>query len=61
MPTADGLVKRFGAGRRAVTALNGVSLDVATSARLGLTGPSGCGKSTLAAILALLMPPDEGT
>lgn len=41
--------------------MNGVSLAVATGARLGLTGPSGSGKSTLAVILARFMPPDEPT
>jgi NitT/TauT family transport system ATP-binding protein len=43
-----------------VPALDGVSLDVAPGAFLGIVGPSGCGKSTLLRILAGLVVPDRG-
>ncbi len=61
MLVAERLVKRFGSGVTAVTALGGVDLVLRPGQRLGLTGPSGCGKSTLAACLSLLLPPDAGT
>jgi NitT/TauT family transport system ATP-binding protein len=37
---------RFFTPRRAITALQGMSLDVAAGEFLTLLGPSGCGKST---------------
>jgi len=55
-----GLVKRFVTRRGAVTALGGVSLDVAPGERLVLLGPSGCGKTTLLRCIAGLELPDEG-
>jgi ribose transport system ATP-binding protein len=52
-----GVVKCFGA----VTALGGVSLDVAPGTCVGLVGHNGAGKSTLMNILAGTLGPDEGT
>ena len=52
----DGLVKRFAD----VTAVGGVSLDLATGEHLALIGPSGCGKSTILLMVAGLMAPDDG-
>ena len=52
----DGLCKRFGD----VTAVDGVSLDLATGEHLALIGPSGCGKSTILLLVAGLMAPDAG-
>jgi ABC-type glutathione transport system ATPase component len=44
-----------------VTALRGVSLDVAPGQRFGIVGESGCGKSTLLRIIAGLDRPTSGT
>jgi NitT/TauT family transport system ATP-binding protein len=50
-----------GSGRRgAVTAVEGVDLDVATGEFVVLVGPSGCGKSTLLDLLAGLTKPTTG-
>ncbi len=57
MLRGEGLVKRFATGTVAVP---GATIAVRPGVRLGLLGPSGCGKSTLAAMLALLVAPDEG-
>ena len=53
----DGVVKRFGA----LTAVNGVSLEVAHRTCLGLLGPNGAGKSTLIRAIAGRVRPDSGT
>jgi heme ABC exporter ATP-binding subunit CcmA len=51
-----GLAKRF--GRQVV--LRALDLRVHAGEIVGLTGPNGAGKTTLLAIVAGLMPPDEG-
>ncbi|QZY52729.1 ABC transporter ATP-binding protein [Leucobacter tenebrionis] len=56
-----GLVKRFGAGGSAVTALEGVDLEVAENEFVSIVGASGCGKSTLLSLVAGLEEPTEGT
>ena len=43
------------------TILDGVSLDVGDSARVGLIGPNGSGKSTLMRVLAGVDAPDAGS
>ena len=56
----DNIVKHFRQGDRDVTALAGVSLDVAEGAFLAIMGASGSGKSTLLHLMAGLAVPDSG-
>jgi ABC-2 type transport system ATP-binding protein len=49
-------VKRFGS----LTALDGVSLDIAPGEFFGLLGPNGAGKSTFMSLIAGLRPLDGG-
>ncbi len=58
---ARGLVRRYGSGRRAVTAVRGVDLDVTRGTVLAVRGRSGSGKTTLLNLVAGLDRPDEGT
>jgi len=51
-----GLVKRFGA----VTAVNGLDLDVKSGECFGMLGPNGAGKTTTVEILEGLTPADAG-
>jgi NitT/TauT family transport system ATP-binding protein len=51
---------RFFTERRSVTAIEGLSLDVAAGEFLTLLGPSGCGKSTLLRVVADLIKPNRG-
>ena len=51
---------RFYTPRRAITALQGLSLDVPAGEFLTLLGPSGCGKSTFLRVVADLIRPDGG-
>src|ERR1700677_1973292 len=55
--SAKGVVKRFGP----VTALDGVSLDIAPGEFFGLLGPNGAGKSTFMSLVAGLRAADAGT
>jgi ABC-2 type transport system ATP-binding protein len=55
--SARGVVKRFGA----LTALDGVSLDIAHGEFFGLLGPNGAGKSTFMSLVSGLRPLDAGT
>ena len=48
-------------GRKAVRALDRISVQVGKGDFLVLLGPSGCGKSTLLNAIAGLLKPDEGT
>jgi len=52
----EDLTRRYGG----VTAVDGLSLDVADGEFLVLLGPSGCGKSTLLRLIAGLVPPTAG-
>jgi ABC-2 type transport system ATP-binding protein len=53
----DSVSKRYGP----ITALDGVSLDIARGEFFGLLGPNGAGKSTLMSLVAGLRSPDTGT
>ena len=52
----DNVVKRFGE----VTAVDGISLDIAAGEFVALMGPSGCGKTTTLRMIAGLEAPTEG-
>ena len=58
---ATGLVRRYGRGAAAVTALNGVDLRVEPGEFVAVTGPSGSGKSSLMNLIGLLDAPTAGT
>ncbi|WP_341909358.1 ABC transporter ATP-binding protein [Ferrovibrio terrae] len=55
------LVKVYGSGKGAKTALHGVTLDIPRGSFFGLLGPNGAGKSTLINILAGLVRKTSGT
>src|SRR3989338_1111515 len=46
--------------REAVTAINGLTLEVARGEFVSIVGPSGCGKSTFLSVLLGLLKPDKG-
>lgn len=58
--TLDRVTRRYGQGETAVTAIDGVSLNVGRGEQIAVVGPSGSGKSTLLGLLGLIEVPDEG-
>ena len=57
----QGVTKRFGDGRTAVTAIDDVTFSVESGEFVAVVGPSGCGKSTLLSMIAGLYQPTHGT
>src|SRR5437870_7621825 len=55
-----GVVKTYGSGSAAVTALRGVDLDIRAGELMMLVGPSGCGKTTLISVIAGILDRDAG-
>ena len=53
----DSVIKRFGA----ITAVDGLSLDIPAGITYGLLGPNGAGKTTLIRLVAGLLRADAGT
>ena len=54
------VTKRYGAGGTAVTALDGIDLEIAPGSLTAVMGPSGSGKSTLLHLAAGLDAPTSG-
>lgn len=58
--SVNGLKKVFRAGKRRITALDGISLSAPAAHITGLIGPDGAGKTTLMRLIAGLLRPDAG-
>ncbi len=58
--SVDDLHKEYRTQKQTISALNGVSFDLATGETIGLVGESGCGKTTLAKALLRLVEPTRG-
>jgi putative ABC transport system ATP-binding protein len=57
---ADGVSRVFPMPAGAVTAVAGISLDIAPGEHMAIRGPSGCGKSTLLHMLGCVDTPSSG-
>lgn len=56
----NNIVKTYGTKKAPVTALNGISFEVAPGELFGIIGPDGAGKTSLFRILTTLMLADKG-
>lgn len=54
------VIRAYRSGATAVTALDGISVEIPAGSMVALTGPSGSGKSTLLHLLGALDRPDSG-
>ena len=57
---AEKLVKQYGSGALAVTAISGISFEIKTGEFVGIMGESGAGKSTLLSIMGAMNAPTSG-
>jgi ABC-2 type transport system ATP-binding protein len=58
---ASNLVKTYQAGKKTVTALNNLSLEIPQGTVQALLGPNGAGKTTTVKVLTTLIAPDSGS
>jgi len=56
----EGVMKTYGSGPSAVTALRGIDLTVRAGELMMLVGPAGCGKTTLISVIACILDQDGG-
>lgn len=56
----ENVTKTYKQGKRTITALNGVTLDIPSGQMVAIQGPTGGGKSTLLQMLGALDRPSEG-
>ncbi|HET6315133.1 MAG TPA: ATP-binding cassette domain-containing protein, partial [Chloroflexota bacterium] len=59
--TVDKLVKQYGSGKSAFTAVDGISFDVHAGEIFGFLGPNGAGKTTTISVLCTLLRPTSGS
>ncbi len=57
----EGLTKTFGEAEHTITAVDGLTLDVAEGEVFGVLGPNGAGKTTTVRLLTSLIAPTKGT
>ncbi len=55
------LVVEYSSGKKAVHAVNGISLSLAVGQTLGLVGETGAGKTTIAKSILRILPAPQGT